>query len=193
MAGAGRKTFTSAKLTSSDVNGYLMDQTVMVFDDTTDRDSILAAVLAEGLICQTLDDDTIWRYDGSAWDIVVEKEKPWTPTVVQGSSVSLTVNSGAYQRTFGTWTAGMKVTFSGAGTASEAIYIPKPFSEPGGQGVFRFYDSGLAIMRVGMVDSFDDDLMFLWIDGAADAYGVAATDDIESGDILWMKVHGSLS
>jgi len=44
MAGQGRKVFEANEvLTAADVNGYLMDQSLMVFDDSTARDAAIMA------------------------------------------------------------------------------------------------------------------------------------------------------
>jgi hypothetical protein len=43
MAGLGRKVFTRGTLSSPDVNGYLMDQTVMAFADAAQRDAMVPA------------------------------------------------------------------------------------------------------------------------------------------------------
>jgi hypothetical protein len=72
MAGAGNKLFTSGSvLTASDVNTYLMDQTIMRFTSTTTRDAAFGGVgeatLAEGMFAYTTDTNTLWLYDGSNW------------------------------------------------------------------------------------------------------------------------------
>lgn len=54
-------------LTSSDVDNFLMRQTVMVFDDASARDTALATVLVEGMFAFLKDADTLTFYDGTAW------------------------------------------------------------------------------------------------------------------------------
>ena len=54
-------------LTSSDVDNFLMRQTVMVFDDAATRDTDLAAVLVEGMFAYLKDTDVLTYYDGSSW------------------------------------------------------------------------------------------------------------------------------
>lgn len=71
MAGLGRKVFAAGEvLTAANVNGYLMDQSVMVFDDAADRTSTLGLDVAEGMLAYTKDDNTLQYYDGSAWNNV---------------------------------------------------------------------------------------------------------------------------
>lgn len=68
MAGAGFKTFnTGDVLTASDVNTYLMQQTVMVFDDASARNTALGANVAEGMMSYLKDTNKTYRYDGSSW------------------------------------------------------------------------------------------------------------------------------
>ena len=68
MAGAGFKTFnTGDVLTASDVNTYLMQQTVMVFDDAAARTTALTGVVAEGMMSYLKDTNKTYRYDGSSW------------------------------------------------------------------------------------------------------------------------------
>ena len=67
MAGAGFKTWVNGDvLTAPDVNTYLMEQAVMVFADGTARDTALSSP-AEGMHAFTKDNDTLWYYDGAAW------------------------------------------------------------------------------------------------------------------------------
>jgi len=68
MAGAGFKTFnTGDVLTASDVNTYLMQQTVMVFDDAAARTTALTGVVAEGMLSYLKDTNAVEVYDGSSW------------------------------------------------------------------------------------------------------------------------------
>jgi hypothetical protein len=68
MAGLGRKVFAAGEvLTAANVGGYLMDQTVMVFDDAAARTSALGVDVAEGMVAYTKDDNAIQYYSGSAW------------------------------------------------------------------------------------------------------------------------------
>ena len=68
MAGAGFKTFnTGDVLTASDVNTYLMQQTVMVFASSAARTTALGANVAEGMLSYLKDTDVVEVYNGSAW------------------------------------------------------------------------------------------------------------------------------
>jgi hypothetical protein len=69
MAGLGRKTFNSGDiLLASEVQGYLQDQMVMVFDDSAARGSAIGtADLSEGMIAYLKDTNAIEFYDGTDW------------------------------------------------------------------------------------------------------------------------------
>lgn len=67
MAGAGFKTFVNgAQLPASDLNTYLMEQTLMVFASATARDAALTAP-AEGQHAYLSDVNQITVYDGTSW------------------------------------------------------------------------------------------------------------------------------
>jgi len=67
MAGLGRKTFASGEvLTAANTQGYLMDQSVMVFADEAARTSAIAAP-TEGMFSYLSDTDDLEYYSGSAW------------------------------------------------------------------------------------------------------------------------------
>ena len=66
MAGLGRKTFSPGDvLTSSDVQGYLMDQSVMVFAGTAARTSAIPSPSAGMVAYSTA--TSLQVYNGSAW------------------------------------------------------------------------------------------------------------------------------
>jgi hypothetical protein len=68
MAGLGRKVFTvSEVLTAANVNGYLMDQTVMVFASAAARSSAIGTAVSEGMVSYLMDTNSLEAYDGSAW------------------------------------------------------------------------------------------------------------------------------
>lgn len=74
MAGAGFKTWVNGDvLTAPDVNTYLMEQAVMVFADGTARDTALPSP-SEGMHAFTKDNDTLWYYDGAAWQPYVDQD-----------------------------------------------------------------------------------------------------------------------
>ena len=67
MAGLGRKEFNSGDiLLASEVQGYLQDQAVMVFDDAAARGSAIPNP-SEGMLTYNKDTDALELYDGSAF------------------------------------------------------------------------------------------------------------------------------
>ena len=65
MAGAGFKTFaTGDVLTASDVNTYLMQQTVMCFADATARDAAISSP-TDGMMCFLTGSSALQYNDGS--------------------------------------------------------------------------------------------------------------------------------
>lgn len=72
MAGLGIKLFQDgAQLSAAEINGYLMDQTVCVFEDATDRNNSFGdtnePTLSEGRVCYLKSTGKIQFYDGSNW------------------------------------------------------------------------------------------------------------------------------
>lgn len=73
MAGAGFKTFTAgAVLTATEVNTYLMQQSVMVFASSAARSSAITAP-SEGMISYRSDANIVEYYNGSAWQPVASE------------------------------------------------------------------------------------------------------------------------
>ena len=67
MAGLGKKSFTAGEvLTASDVNGYLMDQMVMVFGGTAARSSAIPSP-SEGMVTYRTDAKVVEVYNGTAF------------------------------------------------------------------------------------------------------------------------------
>ena len=54
-------------LTASDVNSYIMKQTVMVFTDSTARSTALSGVLTAGMVSYLTGTNSFETYNGSAW------------------------------------------------------------------------------------------------------------------------------
>ncbi len=95
---AGRKTFTAGEiLTSADVNSFLMDQTVMVFDDDTARGSAIPSP-SEGMTTYLKDQDAVEFFDGSQFRRVgglvdvksVLKTDTFSASVGAGNNVAVT-------------------------------------------------------------------------------------------------------
>lgn len=99
MAGLGRKTFNALDvLTAADVNGYLMDQTVMTFAGTAARASAIATASA-GMTTYLTDTKRYETYTGTAW--------------VPGNDVMVFADSSARTTAIATAVAGMATYLTG--------------------------------------------------------------------------------
>ena len=88
MAGAGFKTFSvGAVLGASEVNTYLMQQSLMVFANTTARDAAISAP-TEGMHVYLNDTGVVSAYDGTYW-------QPLTPASRESGTISTTLVSGS--------------------------------------------------------------------------------------------------
>ncbi len=93
----GFKNFAAEVLTSGDVDNFLMRQTHMRFTTTATRDSELTGVLEAGMWAVTLDTNSVWYYNGTAW---IPKSTPWTTYTPVWTNLTLntgTVDSARYR------------------------------------------------------------------------------------------------
>jgi len=88
MAGLGYRAFAAGEvLTASNLQGYAVDQSVMVFATAADRTTALP-VPSEGMIAFLADDNRIEVYDGAAWKIVYLPPTDYTPTATNYTRTS---------------------------------------------------------------------------------------------------------
>ena len=107
MAGLGRKVFAAGEvLTAVNVQGYLQDQVVQVYDDATDRSTVLGTAVTEGMVSYLKDVNTVQVWDGSAWKVVTSD-----PTITSSTATAYTL-----QET----DAGQYLRFTNAGTVTIA-------------------------------------------------------------------------
>jgi hypothetical protein len=94
--GSGFRTFTAGEvLTASNVQNYLMDQSVMVFGGSAARSSAIGtANFEEGMVSYLTDTDKVEAYNGTNWVSVA-------PTTSQGLTlINTTSFSGVSTQTF---------------------------------------------------------------------------------------------
>lgn len=109
---AGFKDFADDTIIpASEINGYLM-QGILVFDDSSARDTALSGHLREGRYCYLKSDDTTYVYTGSAWDAVTGSASP----TVSGTTGSPSTGTGKSGRGMYTYTGNGSITFSSVGT-----------------------------------------------------------------------------
>lgn len=129
MAGAGKKTFTAGEtLTASDVNTYLMEQSVMVFGGTAARSSAIPTP-SEGMTSYRTDTQQIESYDGAEWRGMSGLQLVKKQTI--GSAVSSVAVTSAFSATYDNY----KIIVSG-GTASGATDLT--LSLTGGTSVYSY-------------------------------------------------------
>lgn len=117
MAGAGYKLFSTGEvLTATNVNTYLMQQTVMVFASAAARTTALSGVLAEGMISYRSDAKVLEIYNGTSW---VDFSGDITAvTTAANSGLSGGGTSGAVALTLATTAKGDLLVGTGSGTAA---------------------------------------------------------------------------
>lgn len=120
MAGAGFKTFnTGDVLTASDVNTYLMQQTVMVFANSTARSTALGANVAQGMLSYLKDTNTTSYYDGTTWQTLSTGGDITGITTGATSGLTGGVTSGTADLKLNTTAKGGLLIGTGSGTVSE--------------------------------------------------------------------------
>jgi hypothetical protein len=111
MAGAGKKTFTAGEtLTASDVNTYLMEQSVMVFAGTAARSSAIPTP-SDGMVTYNQTNNALEAYNGSEW--INKSGLQLIKTQVVGTTVSSVTVTSAFSTTYDNY----KIVYTG-GTAS---------------------------------------------------------------------------
>lgn len=114
--GLGRKVWMANEiLTSADVNGYLMEQSVMYFLSTAARDAAIGTP-ATGMVV-SIGGTSVQLYDGSSWVGVY-------PTSADVSATQITFGGTATTTSMTATSALKNGTISVTGTASAIITIP---------------------------------------------------------------------
>jgi hypothetical protein len=161
MAGLGYKVFTAGEvLTAANVNGYLMEQSVMVFAGTAARSSAIGTPTA-GMVSYLTDTKTLQVY-GTAWADVsspgdITEVTAGTGLTGGGSSgaVTLNVNYAGLNSPVGTVTAAYTAVAAdnnelliANGTAAYTITVPDVLSIGGRLDIVR-NSSGTVTIAAG--------------------------------------------
>lgn len=99
MAGLGSKLFTDGSvLNAAQVNGYLMDQSIMRFATVTARNDAFGGVgeatLSEGMACYIDADNSLYIYDGANWIKTVSAAQP--PAMVLTGFTTFVTNTNPF-------------------------------------------------------------------------------------------------
>lgn len=122
------KTFAAGeKLTSSDVNSYLMQQTVMYFASTTARGSAITSPV-EGMVAYLEDTNTYTFWNGSAWNDLLWGDAwvAYTPTLSNITLGSGGTSSFFYQRVGKMVNVRGRITLGGSGALSGVATFTLP-------------------------------------------------------------------
>lgn len=151
MPGLGRKVFSAGDiLAAADVQNYLQDQVVMVFNNATDRTTQLGTAVSEGMVSYLKDTDALQVY-GTAWANVsqvgdITAVTAGTGLTGGGSSGDVTLNVNTATMVFGatavsaayTAVAGLdNGTIIVTGTAAVTVTIPDVLSTGDSLNVIR--------------------------------------------------------
>jgi len=130
MAGLGAKLFTAfSKLTAAQVNGYLMDQSIMRFASTAARDAAFGGAgeptLAEGMTCYLDDTNQIQSYNGSSWVGVASSSTVSNVSsgLVYIKTVALSAFSVNVQECFTSAYTDYRLIFSYTASTANAVYL----------------------------------------------------------------------
>jgi len=161
MPGLGRKVFSAGDiLAAADVQGYLQDQVVMVFNSATDRTTALGTAVSEGMVSYLKDTDALQVY-GTAWANVsqvgdITAVTAGTGLSGGGTSGDVTLNVNTATMVFGatavsaayTAVAGLdNGTIIVTGTAAVTVTIPDILSVGDSLNVIR--DGGTVTLAAG--------------------------------------------
>lgn len=127
------------ELPESDLDDYLMKQTVMKFASAAARDATLTATYKrEGMLAYRDDGNTLEvspNATGGSWSTIGPVHGgllSWAPTVTQSGTVTYTLNYGTYSRVGRRIHAEVILTITGTGTANNVVTLTLPVSAHAG-------------------------------------------------------------
>jgi len=179
---------------ASKLNDMLMKQVVGQYASDAARDSALSGNLRDGMYATTLDNDRLYRYNGSAWVVISEPAQAWTPVITQGVTVTATNNFSWYQRSNGVFTAQCNLSITGAGTAANTIIVVPPFTladANGAMGSFFIYDASSTLVYAGTAASSSTTAITLYTDqGGLNGVGNSPGLTLAASDTLKASFQG---
>jgi hypothetical protein len=125
-------------LTAADVDNFLMRQTVMVFADSTARASALGtAIVTEGMVAYTANNDLLQYYTGTVWANLVDTSTFLTASgtatltnkSIDASQITTVVNTvAATATTYLASAADRNETIYSLATAAVTVTVPDVFN-----------------------------------------------------------------
>lgn len=153
---------------ASDINTYLMEQSVMVFTNQTARDADLPTP-NEGMVCYLTASDHLTIYNGSAWLIVDTKWTDYTPTFTNFTLGNANITSRYFQiGKLVTVQIGITLGTTSAVTGQVTVSVPVSAAAiANGSG-----DAVIAGTRYALTPRGSGQNILLWADNTAGAYAV---------------------
>lgn len=184
------KTFTSATLTSADVNTYLMKQTVIVCTSATRPTGV------QGMVIYETDTHKLLVYTGATWSTLGPADgalTSWTPAVVQSGSVAVTVAYATYSRVGRMVFAQCQVVCTGTGTGANAVSISLPVPAQSTAtafcGTFSIFDASASTFYIGNARFATTTTLNGYANAQTAALGAASfTAALTTSDVVWISV-----
>jgi hypothetical protein len=191
---AGSRLFQAGDvLTAEQVQSFLMDQSIMGFEDTSARDAAFGgigeATLARGMFAYTADTNTLWLYDSINWVPAINaaslngvgQSVAFTPTFANFTLGNGTVNYATFVRVQNLVFVQLKVTLGSTSAVTGNIFFGCPVvpveQNQGVVGNCQFNDAGVATFagQVSMATSGGNGQLQLFPQNAAGTYLSTAT------------------
>jgi len=185
---AGFKTFTSATLSSADVNGYLMKQCVIQCTSSTRPTGV------EGMTIYETDTDKLLTYTGATWSSIGPVSgalTTWTPAVTQLGAVTVTVTNAKYTR-LGRWVSGWcELAVTGSGTGANTVTVSTPVTASSSNaivGTFGILDTSASTYYHGLARLNSTTLIAGIANAQTSGLGVASfTAGLAAGDVVYVQ------
>lgn len=124
MAGLGRRTWTAGEVvTAANVQGYLQDQSVMVFASVAARTAAIATP-TEGMVSYLSDTKGMDVYDGAAWKRIADTGASIIQVVTATTNTAVTNTTATYADT------GLTATITPFSTTSKILVLVSQSVQP---------------------------------------------------------------